>query len=161
MTKTFEEITSPVKRVRVLDSTRFPDEETRVLIGGTFEVRGEFYDDNTIAVWNADKSDWYWFNRSDVQFLTPLTFKGVDIGIDDEVEAYGTWHTVYGYQWFDGEWLVAGVEDNDFEGGCGWVRNEAITAHRPLHTPQVKMTDEELVEEMRKRGLLRDGQVLK
>lgn len=160
--KTFEEITNPKKWVRVIDSTYSDVEEARAMIGGEYEVRAERLHDDTVSVWAPDRYNRYIFNRSDVVFLTPVEFEGKRIGIGDEVQIRGSfWHKVYGYYWSDGRWALNAVFAEDFEGSCHSQYADYITAHRPLTAKQNDLTDAELIAEAERRGLLKEGKVLR
>lgn len=160
--KTFAEITNPKKWVRVIDSTYHPSEYTRAMVGGEYEVRSERHEIVSVLPRTTDKSNHWWFNRSDVVFLTPVEFEGKRIGIGDEVLMGGDWYKVYGYYWIDGEWELNVVDDKgDFGSGCDMLGANHITAHRPLTRKQTDLTDAELIAEAERRGLLKEGKVLR
>jgi len=155
---TFQEIINPKKYVRVIDSTYNPNKETKEMVGGEFEVRVEWYSDKTVAVWNKDKSDSWGFNRSDVQFLTPVEYKGKRVAIGDEVLYCEEWCKVYGYFWYDGYWKLNTVQNNDFENKCYYLRAEDIQDHR---TPQNNEDEiQKAIELLKSKGRLVDGQIL-
>jgi hypothetical protein len=153
---TFEEITNPKKFVRVADSTRSSCDEPRAMIGGEFEVRAKYYCDNTVSVWNKDKSNCWIFNRSDVRFLTPVEFNGKRIAIGDEVESGRDWYLVYGYHWFDGRWRLDLCRDNDCRGECYWLSEEEITAHRTEPDNEV----EKAIQLLKDKGRIRNGMIV-
>jgi hypothetical protein len=155
---TYEEITNQPKFVRIVDSTYNPDSEKREMIGGEFEVRHEFYCDNTVGVWNKDKSDFWYFNRSDVVFLTPVKFNGKRIGIGDEVKGCGNWRKVYGYHWCDRNWCLDLVEDDNFEHGCYILSESKITDHR---TSPKDLKAEECIAYLEKVGRITDGKIVR
>lgn len=155
---TFEEITNPKKYVRVIDSTYIPTKKTKEMVGGEFEVRIEWYSDNTVGVWDKDKSDWWIFNRSDVQFLTPVEYKGKKIAIGDEVLFASIWRKVYGYHWYNDEWELNVVSSNNFEYMCTHLYAEEIQDHR---TPQTNEDEiQKAIELLKSKGRLVDGQIL-
>ena len=117
-----------IKKVKVIDSTFQPTNRTKALIGKVLEVYSEYEYDNTLAVWNEDKTDWHCFSKSDVQFITPMEFKGEPIFIGDTVNG----GLVYDYYWYDGEWKLVAVRDNDWETGCYERHESNIISHIPL-----------------------------
>lgn len=131
------------------------------LIGKEVEVRRESYYDNTITVWNEDKSDSWFFNKSDVVELTHVTHVNRWIGIGDEVSLYGTWIKVYGEHFHDGEWRLNCVKNDDFEKGCYVITEGDITDHKPLGVSHPTLSDQDLIKELERRNLIRDGKVLK
>lgn len=135
---TFEELTNPKKYVRILDSTYAKLYETLEMIGGEFEVKSEYYSHNQVGIYNSDKSNYWTFNRSDVQFLTPIEFEGRKIGIGDTIIYYGDEFKVYGYRWYDGEFIVSAVRVDDYEHGCYDLRLAEITKVIPLYQEKVK-----------------------
>jgi hypothetical protein len=155
---TYEEITNQPKFVRIVDSTFSSLKGAREMIGGEFEVRSEYHEDNILNIWNKDKSDSWMFNRSDVVFLTPVKFNGKRIGIGDEVKWCGSWNKVYGYHWYDGNWCLETVEDDNFEHGCYIISESKITDHR---TSYKDLKAEECIAYLEKVGRITDGKIVR
>jgi hypothetical protein len=125
------------KEYRVLGSTYHPDEETKAMIGGIYECASVDYKHNLVGLYNQDKSNWHWFNLSDVQELTPLEYNGRRIGIGDWVKCGdGEWYEVYGYHWYDGDFVIstAFVEEHtpDYNSCFHWSLQE-IEEIKPLY----------------------------
>ena len=141
--------------VRVI-STKSNDEEQQDMVGGEFQVRATYNYENTRGVWNKDKSNFWFFNEEDLQVLTPLKFNGVTIGIGDTVDGN---KVVYGFHWYNNRWIlnIATAGDINY---CLERAEPSITSHIPLHTPTPKMSDEALIEELTKRGRLKEGVIL-
>jgi hypothetical protein len=96
------------------------------MIGQELEVHTICSHEHTIRVYNKDKSNHFWFNESDVRFLTPAKFKGKSIAIGDYVET-GLWEgIVTGFYVLDGMHRIV-FEDKK----CGTVyfSEENIKAH--------------------------------
>jgi len=140
--------------VRVI-STKSNNEEKQDMVGGEFEVRITFtHYNNTRHVYTKNKSDYFLFNESELQVLTPVKYNGVTIGIGDTING----KEVYGFYWYDGTWKLNCVQDGDMNNLC--YIGQIITSHIPLHTPTPKMSDEALIEELTKRGRLKEGVIL-
>lgn len=122
--------------VKVLSSTFNLNQHVKGLIGKILEVRIVDYDDDTVQVWDEDKN-YYYFNFSDVQEMTPCYFKGERIGIGDTVVWDGEEPIVYDYHWEDGRWVLDMVEDMNYQNGCYSLSESRITSHTPLF-PTVK-----------------------
>ena len=114
-------------KVRVMRNTEDSNnEEMKEMIGQELEVYEICPHDNTILVYNKDKSDFWWFNESDVRFLTPAKFKGNSIAIGDYVETISYKGIVTGFYEYDGETrIVVETEKN----GTMTFNEENITAH--------------------------------
>jgi hypothetical protein len=76
------------EHVRVISSNcaHQPTKAIKKMIGGEFEVCSIHFDNKAIGVYTKDKSDYWYFNFSDVVFLTGVVFNGNRIGVGDEVE---------------------------------------------------------------------------
>lgn len=127
---------------KVIDSTYFPCKETREMIGGIYDQHAYFDYDNTVILWNNDKSDYWSFNLSDLQKMTPpeITFRKERIGIGDEVNWCRDWYEVYDYCWDDGVWKINCAKNKDYNNTRIFKETE-IEDHKPLH-PQTKETIE-------------------
>ena len=134
---TFDEIVSRPRRFRVNANTFVgAGKEADELIGKELELRTDWPYDKTVSIWSEDRDDHFTFNRSDVSELTPLSFGGRGIAIGDEVGYTDHWRKVYGFHWYDGEWRLDTVLNNNFQEGCVQTEDHEITAHRtPSDTP--------------------------
>ena len=116
-------------KVRVMKNTvgLGNNQEINEMIGQELEVHTICSIDNTIRVYNKDKSNHFWFNESDVRFLTPAKFKGNSIAIGDYVERLdGNKGIVTGFYEYDGETRIV-VERK--KNGTMTFNEENITAH--------------------------------
>ena len=154
---TFEELQNMPVEVKILDSTYRPCEATREMIGGIYEARSTDHHDYTYSVWTKLNSYWFFFNKSDCQIMTPLSYEGERIGIGDTVNNV----IVYGFSWFDGGWILQVVNDNDFDTCCYGYNESGVYSHTPLYQSKLSQTDKELLAEVERRGLLKDAKVLK
>jgi hypothetical protein len=136
--KNLQDIQNIKKEYRVLDSTYYPnDEEAKAMIEGMFECREIDYKNSCIALYNQDKSHQVLFNTSDVQEVTPLEYNNYRIGVGDWVKCGdGEWYEVYGYHWFDGDFVIntAFVEEHipDYNSCFNWKLQE-IEEIKPQH----------------------------
>ena len=115
-------------KVRVMKNTlNSKDEEMNEMIGQELEVRTNTHYDKKVGVYNKDKSDFRWFNESDVRFLTPAKFKGNSIAIGDYVEGMDSSKgIVSGFYVYDGENKIVLETKED---GSWIVSEENIKAH--------------------------------
>ena len=97
-------ITTESNWVRVIGNTRNPNiKGMNEMIGEECEVCNSHYRNDSIYVWNKDKSDYYGFNKKDVRFLTAGMHKEKHIAIGDEVLVYGEWKKVVEFFMYDDE----------------------------------------------------------
>jgi len=137
--------------VRVMGNTRNPsDKESNEMIGQEREVYESNYYSNTICVYNKDKSDYYYFNKSDVRFLTPAMFNGNHIAIDDDVFVDGVWKKVLGFYMYDNKIrMLVGTLDNTI-----YYFESSIKDHRTgIETLETKMTIAQIEEKLNITGL--------
>jgi len=114
-------------KVRVMKDTRTPGiKAMKEMIGQELEVYEICPHDNTVCVYNKDKSYHFWFNESDVRFLTPAKFEGNSIAIGDYVEGEAGKGIVTGLFECDGETRIAFETEKD---GTITFSEENITAH--------------------------------
>ena len=139
-------------RVRVIDSTYSPDETKRKMIGKEYDIQVIDYKDDVYVI------DFCRFNKSDLAFLTPVKYNGRFIAIGDEVKWSGRWRKVYGYHWYDGRWGLDTARDDDYNNECYSLYLEEIRDHRPLS--ETKISDEELIAELEKRGIIKAGKIV-
>lgn len=89
--------------VRVLKNTTNPYSKKRdEMVGGVFEVKVNYYSEGMV-VWNKDKSDFWVFNKEDLQICYPdFTVDGHILGVGDEIKGnYGNIYTVFDIGWWD------------------------------------------------------------
>lgn len=99
------------------------------MIGGECEAKVSYHNDGKIGVWNKDKSDFWFFNKSDVRFLTPIKFKDRHIAIGDwvKIKQFEGWYEVVNFaQTNEKEKLL--VNDDDI---VGFVEEHEIQDHDP------------------------------
>ena len=115
-------------KVRVMRNTRTPGiKAMKEMIGQELDVKHIDLQNNNVAVCTKDKSDYWYFNLSDVRFLTPAKFKGNSIAIGDYVERLdGNKGIVTGFYEYGGEnKIVLETKEN----GNWIVSEETITDH--------------------------------
>jgi len=135
--------------VRVIGNTRNPNiAEMNKMVGQELEVQLSSYEDNEISVWNEDKSNYYYFKKSGVRFLTPAMFNGNHVAIDDEVLISGGWKKVIGFYIYDNQirLLTGTLESTSY-----WDESE-ITDYR-TETLETKMTIKQIEEKLNITGL--------
>lgn len=145
-------------RVRVIDNTCKPNEDTKSLIGKELEVRENYYHDKLLSVWNDDKSYSYYFDYSDVQFLLPeeLKVEGKTLAIGDVIVGGRGEYEVYGYCFDDGEWVVRTASNFDYDYTLSFNKND-------LKHFKFKSTDTDVdkaIKLLEEKGLLKDGKIL-
>jgi len=115
-------------KVRVMKSTVDSNNgKMNEMIGQEFEVHTIDQHNKEVRVYNKDKSYRFWFNESDVRFLTPAKFKGNSIAIGDYVERLdGNKGIVTGFYEYDGETRI--VLETKEDGSWIFTEDE-ITAH--------------------------------
>lgn len=157
-----QDIQNHKRMFRVIDSTYNPNELTKEMIGVEFEIMAQHYEDNKISLYNIDKSDYWNFNTSDLQELTPLKFKDRFIGIGDWVLWGCTWREVYGYSWSSDGWCVNTAKEGDY-GHTLDLNQSNIYDLKPLHplSPLDSTPTDQLVQELKKRGVIISGNVVK
>jgi len=100
-------ITIETNWVRVIGNTRNPEiKEINEMVGLESDVFTSDYYDDTICVWNKDKTRAHCFNKTDVRFLTAGMHNEEYIAIGDEVLAVGEWRKVFGFYMYDNEAML-------------------------------------------------------
>jgi len=120
--------------VRVMDSTYFPKQQTKVMIGLDLELKHPSDKSGRTGVYYKE-SNYYWFNKSDLQKLTPIEYKGRLVGEGDMVLYNGRWLEVYGYHWYDDKFKLDTAIEKDYS-NCLTIFVGDIIAIRPLYTPK-------------------------
>jgi len=133
--KSLEDINNIKTMVRVMDSTHFPNKATKAMIGEDLEViKGEDRE-GLIGVYDKDKSDYWYFNKKDLQILTPIEYKGRLVGRGDMVLWNLNWCEVFGYRWYDNKFMLNTAVEKDYS-NCWDISVEHIEDIRPLYTPK-------------------------
>ena len=89
-----------MKYAKVIASTYKTNDTKREMIGGVFEVRIEDHEDDTLCVWTKNKSDYGWFNLSDVQEVV-LDKDDKPVKIGDECVCVGDeYNGLEIYDWY-------------------------------------------------------------
>lgn len=158
---TYEEYKALPKLVKIIDVECY-EGEVKEMLWGVFGIKIDFYYDKTLGVWDKDKSDFWIFKENQVQRMTPVKFNGEYIGEGDTITYDNKKYTVieYGY---DEKGIVISTLNQDKE--QIWFYANEIHSHTPLYTTntnkKIELTNEQLVEELEKRGLLENGKILK
>lgn len=151
-----EDLKNMPTEVRVLANTsKRGREEMDKMVGGIFKQRSKHDYDKTRSIWNKDKSDFWWFNESELQELTPLEYNGHRIGIGDWVYAYGEWHEVYGYYWYDNEFRLntAKIEKNKPNySNCWNTTLQGMTDIKPLYKKEEDDATTQAIELLKNNG---------
>ena len=114
-------------RVRVMMNSKYTDiEEINKMVGKEFDVKTNSHFDKAVAVSTKDESDYYWFNETDVRYLTPLKFEGNSIAIGDYVEKSNVKGIVTSFIVYDGVNRIV-IEDEEY--GTRDISERSITAH--------------------------------
>lgn len=112
---------------KVLDSIQSPNGKAIAMIGNIFEVKQFRYGSNTVLLNDL------LFNFSDIQIMTPLFHKGVQIGIGDRVYE----HVVIDCYKFDNEYKVLVGIGGNVNVNMSYSESE-ITSHTPLYRTKVE-----------------------
>ena len=153
-----EQLQNEPKRVKIIDSTYDNLDEAKNMIGGVYEVGYEDHNDKTLSVWSEHKTYACLFNKSDTQIATPLKFNDEYICIADTVNN----RFVYDYYWDCDDWVLLTARDNDTLETSFGLQAHNIDSFTPLHLPnKIDLSDDELIQELERRGKLTDGKVIK
>lgn len=161
---TYEELQNKPKMMKVIFISEDNPKVMNEMLGGIYEVRNINYNENNVAIWNKDKTDFWYFKPSYLQEVTPLTLNGYQICVGDTIETHAGKRVIYEYYWYNGEYWLNTVRDNDFENGCLNCLLNQVANVIPLHqetSPVKNLSNEALIKELEARNLLVDGKVLK
>ncbi len=123
--------------VRVLDSTYSIDEEAKSVIGQVCEVRQNNYNDSIMSVYELDKTDYHWFNYSDLQIVFPECVNdGHVIGVGDVVIRYDRFVVYDAYQG-DRNWVLLTHKKNDENDTYPFVLDERFKVE-PLYKSNIE-----------------------
>ncbi len=147
-----QEIIYRPKEYRVVASTRFTCDEKMSMIGGDFKAAIVNYAENEVTLWNSCNSERWSFKFSDVRELTPTFFKKKRIAIGDQVLWKGEWRVVYGYTWFNGQWVIFCTRDID--------NSSVIFSEIEDHRTGIETDEEKAIKLLTERGRIKDGKIV-
>ena len=122
------------QHVRILSSTYRPNEKTKVMIGGIFEVRAIDYSDKTFGVYvDKENTDWLWFNFSDVQEVClEAVVDGYVLGVGDLIKG----KPILGFYVYDSSISIrCGTKDDTC---THYIHNTKLKDITPLYKPTVE-----------------------
>ena len=95
------------------------------------------------------------FNFANIQFLTPVQYEWRYIGLWDKVNR----KEVFDYCWFDWQWCIRVASNYN---NTHIYKEDEIASFTPLHklTPKIELSTEELVEELKRRWVVTQGNVI-
>ncbi len=131
--------------VRILDNTYSSTDATKAMIGDVYEVHTKYYHDDTLTVYNKDKSNYWYFNKSDTQICYPdFVIDGHVLGNGDVIEnKYGGLLTVYDTSWDYNEITIC-VYHNDNENSTWHYTIEELktsTLHSTIYPRKEEVTE--------------------
>ena len=135
-------------RVRVI-------KENDELYWKEFDIVYNNYREKHICIKNI--RPWYViYQYSEIQFLTPIQYEWRFIGLWDKVN----WEEVFDYCWYDSGWNIRSAKEYN---NIHTYDEHEIRSFEPLHqlTPKIELSTEELVEELRRRGVVTQGNIIK
>lgn len=128
---------------RVIDSTYSPDSELKkTMIGREYKIDATFHNNKAYSLAG------HTFNFSDIQLLTPVEYKGIKIGIGDEISTGGeNWCEVFDWYWFDDKFILRGAYNKNYSDTWPVAQNE-IQDLRPLYPTlkEVELTIPQIAE---------------
>jgi len=138
-----------VPRVRVIKEN---DEN----YGKEFDIALHNYEDKEVTIISNHIYDYVRYQYSEIQFLTPIQYEWRYIGLWDKVN----WEEVFDYCWYDSGWNIRSAKEYN---NIHIYDEHEIRSFEPLHqlTPKVELSTEELVEELRRRGVVTQGNIIK
>lgn len=144
------DILAHTPRVRVI-------KENDTNYGKEFNIVTHNYSDKQLSI--TDKPGNYCvYQYSEIQFLTPVQYEWRYIGLWDKVNDW----EVFDYVWHNGKLAIRMAMQYDYDDCDTWYGYE-ITSFEPLHQliPKIELSTEELVEELRRRGVVTSGDIIK
>ena len=123
--------------------------------GKEFDIAVNDYENKLITISCPSLAE---YDYSEIQFLTPVQYEGRFIGFGDKVN----WWEVFDYIWVAQWWRVRIFNGNKDYNLTDVFFNYQITSFEPLHqlTPKIELSTEELVEELRRRGVVTSGNII-
>lgn len=99
----------------------------------------------------------YWYNYSEIQFLTPVQYEWRTIGLGDKVDG----REVFDYTFVQWEWAIRAALQGDYRSTMYYTLDE-IYSFEPLHklTQKIDLSTEELVEELKRRWVVTHGNII-
>ena len=137
-----------VPRVRVI-------KENDTNYGKEFDIVYNNYREKHICIKNI--RPWYViYQYSEIQFLTPVQYEWRYIGLGDKVNG----EEVFDYCWYDSGWNMRSAREYD---NIHVYKEDEIASFTPLHklTPKIELSTEELVEELKRRWVVTQGNIIK
>ena len=122
--------------------------------GKEFDIVYNNYREKHICIKNI--RPWYLiYQYSEIQFLTPVQYEWRYIGFGDKVNK----KEVFDYYWNDDWWnaICASKYDN-----VHMFRESEVNLFEPLHqlTPKIELSTEEMIEELKRRWVVTQGNVI-
>ena len=123
--------------------------------GKEFDIVYNNYREKHICIKNI--RPWYViYQYSEIQFLTPVQYEWRYIGFGDKVNK----KEVFDYYWNDDWWnaICASKYDN-----VHMFRESEVNLFEPLHqlTPKIELSTEEMIEELKRRWVVTQGNIIK
>lgn len=141
------DILAHTPRVRVI-------KENDELYWKEFDIVYNNYREKHICIKNI--RPWYViYQYSEIQFLTPIQYEWRFIGLWDKVNG----EEVFDYCWYDSGWNIRSAKEYN---NIHIYDEHEIRSFEPLHqlTPKVELSTEEMLEELRRRGVVTQGNII-
>ena len=142
------DILAHTPRVRVI-------KENDELYWKEFDIVYNNYREKHICIKNI--RPWYViYQYSEIQFLTPIQYEWRYIGLGDKVNG----EEVFSYCWYDSGWNIRSAKEYN---NIHTYDEHEIRSFEPLHqlTGKIELSTEELVEELKRRGVVTQGNIIK
>ena len=119
-----------------------------------FELASNNFDEARVKIKNI-KPWTLTYAYSEIQFLTPIQYEWRYIGFGDKVN----WEEVFDYCWYDSGWNIRSAKEYN---NIHIYDEHEIRSFEPLHqlTPKVELSTEEMLEELRRRGVVTQGNII-
>ena len=141
------DILAHTPRVRVI-------KENDELYWKEFDIVYNNYREKHICIKNI--RPWYViYQYSEIQFLTPIQYEWRYIGLGDKVNG----EEVFSYCWYDSGWNIRSAKEYN---NIHIYDEHEIRSFEPLHqlTPKIELSTEEMLEELRRRGVVTQGNII-
>ena len=141
------DIIAHTPRVRVI-------KENDELYWKEFDIVYNNYREKHICIKNI--RPWYViYQYSEIQFLTPIQYEWRFIGLGDKVNG----EEVFSYCWYDSGWNIRSAKEYN---NIHIYDEHEIRSFEPLHqlTPKIELSTEEMIEELRRRGVVTQGDII-
>ena len=122
--------------------------------GNEFDIASNHFDEASVKIKNI-KPWTITYSYSEIQFLTPVQYKGRYIGLGDKVNG----EEVFDYCWYDSGWNMRSAREYD---NIHVYKEDEIASFTPLHklTPKIELSTEEMIEELKRRWVVTQGNVI-